>query len=103
MAEHDRPGPGRLGLVDVALLHQRHPDVVEGDGVGCARRHGRADAQFLLSDLSAMITDRGSFIENEDLILKGDFHHSLLEKCKYEAQINDIIKLSVEKIYQNPL
>jgi len=25
----------------------------------------------------------------------------LLEKCRYEAQINDIIKLSVDKIYQS--
>lgn len=41
------------------------------------------------------------FIENESLILKGEYNHSLLEKCKYEAQINDIIKLSVEKIYQS--
>lgn len=41
------------------------------------------------------------FIENEETILKGEFHHSLLEKCKYEAQINDIIKLSVDKIYQS--
>ena len=41
------------------------------------------------------------FIEKESLILKGDFHHSLLDKCKYEAQINDILKLSVQKIYQS--
>ena len=41
------------------------------------------------------------FIQNEEIILKGDFQHSLLEKCKYEAQINDIIKLSVDKIYQS--
>lgn len=41
------------------------------------------------------------FIENENAILKGEFPHSLLEKCKYEAQINDIIKLSVEKIYRS--
>ena len=41
------------------------------------------------------------FIENEESILKGEFNHSLLEKCKYEAQINDIIKLSVDKIYQS--
>lgn len=41
------------------------------------------------------------FIENEVSILKGDFQHSLLDKCKYEAQISDIIKLSVEKIYQS--
>jgi dGTPase len=41
------------------------------------------------------------FIENEEKILSGEFSHSLLDKCKYEAQINDIIKLSVDKIYQS--
>ncbi|GGK36687.1 dGTPase [Lutibacter litoralis] len=41
------------------------------------------------------------FIENEAAILNGDYPYSLLEKCKYEAQINDIIKLSVEKIYRS--
>lgn len=41
------------------------------------------------------------FIDNETAILKGEFQHSLLEKCKYEAQIHDILKLSVEKIYQS--
>ena len=41
------------------------------------------------------------FINKEDLILKGEFQISLLDKCKYEAQINDIIKLSVEKIYRS--
>lgn len=41
------------------------------------------------------------FIENEETILEGKFMHSLLEKCRYEAQINDIIKLSIDKIYQS--
>ena len=41
------------------------------------------------------------FLENEDFILEGAYPYSLLEKCKYEAQINDIIKLSVEKIYRS--
>jgi len=41
------------------------------------------------------------FIENEEAILSGKYTHSLLEKCRYEAQINDIIKLSVDKIYQS--
>lgn len=39
------------------------------------------------------------FLENEAQILQGDFDKSLLDKCKYEAQINDIIKISVQKIY----
>jgi dGTPase len=41
------------------------------------------------------------FIENETAILNGEFPYSLLEKCTYEAQINDIIKISVEKIYKS--
>ena len=41
------------------------------------------------------------FIKNEDSILKGEFKTALLDKCKYEAQIKDIISLSVDKIYQS--
>ncbi|WP_299063380.1 deoxyguanosinetriphosphate triphosphohydrolase [uncultured Polaribacter sp.] len=41
------------------------------------------------------------FLENEVAILNGTFEKSLLDKCKYEAQINDIIKISVEKIYNS--
>ena len=41
------------------------------------------------------------FLENEEAILNGTFEKSLLEKCKYEAQINDIIKISVDKIYNS--
>ena len=41
------------------------------------------------------------FLANEQIILEGVYSHSLLEKCNYEAQINDILKLSVEKIYKS--
>lgn len=41
------------------------------------------------------------FMENEDAILNGDFDCALLDKSKYEAQINDIIKISIENIYQS--
>ena len=41
------------------------------------------------------------FLENEAAILAGTFEKSLLEKCAYEAQINDIIKISVAKIYNS--
>ena len=41
------------------------------------------------------------FLANEDEIFAGNFERSLLDKCKYEAQINDIIKLSISKIYQS--
>src|SRR5690606_36192349 len=35
------------------------------------------------------------FVENEEDILAGQFHQSLFDKSSYEAQINDIIKISV--------
>ncbi len=41
------------------------------------------------------------FLENETLILNGDYNNSLLDKCKYEAQVNDIIKISIERIYRS--
>lgn len=41
------------------------------------------------------------FLNNEEVILKGEFDKGLLDKCKYEAQINDIIKISVDKIYKS--
>ncbi|MEN8702639.1 MAG: dGTP triphosphohydrolase [Polaribacter sp.] len=41
------------------------------------------------------------FLKNEEAILNGDFKNSLLDKCKYEAQINDIIKISIDKIYKS--
>lgn len=41
------------------------------------------------------------FLANEEAILNGSYNNSLLDKCKYEAQINDIIKISIEKIYRS--
>ena len=41
------------------------------------------------------------FLDNEESILSGSFEKSLLEKCSYEAQINDIIKISIDKIYKS--
>lgn len=41
------------------------------------------------------------FLAHELEILKGTFGQALLDKCKYEAQINDIIKISIAKIYKS--
>ena len=52
--------------------------------------------------ISALIDEAVAiFLANEKAILAGDFDKSLLEKCKYEAQINDIIKISIDKIYNS--
>ncbi len=41
------------------------------------------------------------FLENEDKILQGKYNKSLLESSKYKVQMEDIISLSVKKIYQS--
>lgn len=41
------------------------------------------------------------FLENEEAILSGEFSEALLDKSNYKAQIDDIIKISVEKVYQS--
>lgn len=41
------------------------------------------------------------FVENEEAIVGGEFSTSLLDKSQYTPQIDDIIKLSVERIYQS--
>jgi dGTPase len=41
------------------------------------------------------------FIENESAILAGNFPYALTDKSKYKAQMDDIIKVSVQKIYQS--
>lgn len=52
--------------------------------------------------ISTLIQDATKvFLENEAAILNGDFHSSILEKSAYKAQIEDIINLSVQKIYQS--
>lgn len=52
--------------------------------------------------ISALINDAVDiFMKNEDAILNGTFDSALLDKSKFEAQINDIIKISVENIYES--
>ncbi len=41
------------------------------------------------------------FMKNEEAILKGAFAKALLDKSKYEAQIDDILKISISNIYQS--
>ena len=41
------------------------------------------------------------FMANEDAILAGEFSKALLDHSRFEAQINDIISLSIKNIYQS--
>ncbi len=52
--------------------------------------------------ISTLITEAAIiFIDNEEEILKGAFSEALLDRSQYKAQIADIIKISIEKIYQS--
>lgn len=41
------------------------------------------------------------FMKHEDAILSGEFSKALLDQSKYEAQIADIIKISIQNVYQS--
>lgn len=41
------------------------------------------------------------FMENEEAILNGTFNTGLLDKSQYDAQIKDIIKISIDNVYQS--
>lgn len=52
--------------------------------------------------ISTLINDAVRvFLENEEQILNGEFHVSLLERSRFKAQIDDIIKISISHIYQS--
>ncbi|MEN8799278.1 MAG: dGTP triphosphohydrolase [Flavobacteriaceae bacterium] len=52
--------------------------------------------------ISSLIAEAARVFEsNENEILEGSFDTGLLDRSRYEAQIDDIIKLSVDKIYRS--
>jgi dGTPase len=52
--------------------------------------------------INTLIQDAVSiFIENEERILQGTFDVALLDRSRYKAQIDDIISLSVQKVYRS--
>ena len=52
--------------------------------------------------INTLIAEAASvFLKYEEAILKGDFSEALLDKSSYKAQIDDIIKISVAKVYQS--
>ncbi|MFD0964517.1 dGTP triphosphohydrolase [Pseudofulvibacter geojedonensis] len=52
--------------------------------------------------INTLITEAANvFMANEAAILNGKYYNALIDKCKYESQINDIIKISISKIYES--
>lgn len=95
-----------LGLIDEAYALEYLINLVR-DTINIKKYHSLKHREDRLSylralSISTLINEAARvFLANEEAILKGKFDCGLLDKCKYEAQINDIIKLSVEQIYQS--
>ena len=52
--------------------------------------------------IGALIDDAVNiFIQNEEALLQGNVRFALLEKSQYKAQMDDIIKLSIDRIYNS--
>lgn len=95
-----------LGLISEAFALEYLINLVR-DNIKTEKYHKLSNKEDRVSYLRALaigaLIDEAidMFMKNEDAILDGTFSEALLDKSKYEAQINDIIKLSVEKIYQS--
>ena len=52
--------------------------------------------------INSLISDAITiFLKHEEEILQGTFPHALLDKSKYKAQMDDIIAISVDKVYRS--
>ncbi|NER13091.1 deoxyguanosinetriphosphate triphosphohydrolase [Leptobacterium flavescens] len=95
-----------LGLIDESYALEYLIKLVK-DKINTKKYHSLTTTEDRLSYLRALSVSTligeatRVFMENEESILKGEFNTSLLERSEYTAQINDIIKLSVEKIYRS--
>ena len=95
-----------LGLVPEEYALEYLINLVK-DNINVTKYNMMTSASDRLSYLRALaintlITDAVEvFVQHETEILKGSFDLALLDKGKYQAQISDIIKLSVEKIYRS--
>jgi dGTPase len=96
-----------LGLIEEEFALEYLIKLVK-DTIDTAKYHSLKNKKERVSYLRALaigtlINEAASvFIENEEAILAGAYGISLLDKCKYEAQINDIIQISISKIYNSP-
>src|SRR6056297_630064 len=94
-----------LGLIDEDYALEYLIKLVK-DTINTKKYHSLAYKEDRLSYLRALAINTliqdavAIFMENETAILNGDFHVPLLDRSKYDAQIKDIIALSVQNVYQ---
>lgn len=95
-----------LGLIEEEYALEYLINLVR-DSINTSKYHSlttRADRVTYLRALAinTLITEAVQiFLDNEEAILAGEFHHALLDKSRYEAQIRDIIDISIKNIYQS--
>ena len=95
-----------LGLVDEDYALEYLINLVR-DSINTEKYHSLNNTIDRVSYLRALSINTlineavGMFIENEDDILNGKFNVALLKKSKFKPQIADIIKISIEKIYES--
>ena len=95
-----------LGLIQEEFALEYLINLVR-DTIQTEKYHSLTNTQDRISYLRALAIGTlineavDIFMENEESILKGEFSIALLDKSKYEAQINDIIKISIDKVYQS--
>ena len=78
------------------------------DKISTSKYNQMAHAKDRLSYLRALAINTliqeavSIFVRHEETIVSGNFPQALLDKSQYAAQIDDIIKISIKKIYQSP-
>ena len=95
-----------LGLIEEEYALEYLINLVR-DSINTSKYHSlttRADRVTYLRALAinTLITEAVQiFLNNEEAILAGEFHQALLDKSRYEAQITDILDISIRNIYQS--
>ena len=95
-----------LGLIQEEYALEYLINLVR-DSINASKYHQLTNTKDRVSYLRALAINTlineavDVFIKNEEKILNNAFEVSLLDKCQYEAQISDIIKLSVKQVYQS--
>lgn len=95
-----------LGLINEEYALEYMINLVR-DTINTNNYHALSNTQDRISYLRALAISTlineavDLFMLHEEAILNGTFDKALLDMSKYEAQIKDIIKLSVEKIYES--
>ncbi|RKE98924.1 deoxyguanosinetriphosphate triphosphohydrolase [Ichthyenterobacterium magnum] len=95
-----------LGLIQEEYALEYLINLVR-DSINTEKYHSLKNTQDRVSYLRALAINTlineavDLFMTHEEAILNGTFSKALLDNSKYEAQIKDIIKVSIENVYQS--